>query len=220
MAVHNGSVEIFGLCGAGKTTLAKKLLLAVEPEEEHWLRPESPVTPSGWISVLMAGRIFIRLGLRHPSACVRLLSNATGRWFMLKLGYRIAGLRMRGDIAGSLLLDSGVLQPLVSFEVEYNSSFLQIDALDIIKTLPLPSCALYVRVEPGIAMQRYLDREKKYGRTFSMKYIEMRFAKGFEMAERLHTACVDMGVYCVVYNNEIPLTKHGVSQIMKMLSRK
>ena len=216
-AVHNGYVEIFGLCGAGKTSVAQKLLLAVEPGAEPWLRPEGPVAPSGWISVLTAGRLFMTLGLRDPSACMRLLSNSAGRWLILKLGYRVAGLRKRGNIAGSLLLDSGVLQPLISFEVEYNLSFLQIDALGIIKNLPLPSCAIYVKVEPGVAMRRYLGREKENGRTIYMRNIEMRFTKGFDMAERLYRACEDMGVNCVVYNNDIPLTRNGVSQILKML---
>ena len=214
----NGSVEMFGLCGAGKTTLARDLLLAAESDPAGvGFHPEDPVRPTGWVSVLMAGRYAVGYGLRDPGGGARLLGSPAGRWLFLKLGYRIAGLRMRGDLTGSLLLDSGVLQPLVSFDVEYNLPLIQWDVERLAKTLPLPSCALYVRVEPEVAMQRYLDRERKQGGTVPMERIEERFARGFRTAEQLYEVCVALGVRCTVCDNKWPVSRETLAGIVARL---
>lgn len=216
--VRNGAIEMFGLCGAGKSTLARGCLLVGESGQVGArLRPERPVKPSGWVTVAMAGLIAVSHGLRDPGGCARLLSSGAGRWLFLKLGYRVAGLHMRQDLDGCLLLDSGVLQPLVSFEVEYNLQLIEWNVERLARALPLPLYALYVRVEPEIAMQRYMDRERRQGRSVLMERIEDRFVRGFKTAERLHEICVALGICCIICDNTRLVSQKELSGIVTTL---
>jgi len=195
--VGNGAVELFGLCGSGKTTLAR----AMEGSPTSTLWVEGPVKPSGtsallWTVRLVAGHLF-----GDPAGCLRLLRSPGGSWLHFKLGYRLAGLRMRGDLIGRLLLDSGVLQPLISFDVEYNLDLVPWDVDPLVRLLPLPSCALYVRVQPEVAMRRYLAREQAHGRTVPMKRVEDRFYRGFKTAENLYHICIKNQIPCIVFDN-------------------
>lgn len=200
--------EVFGLCGAGKTTLARELVRGAKGPSSSGLpiRIEGPVVPGGWRAAFETTLVVGRYGLRDPIGCQRLLRDPAGRWLLFKLGYRIAGLWVRGDLSETLLVDSGVIQPLVSFDIEHNFRGIEWDPRPLLRGLPLPARAVYVRVRPSVALERYMQRERSSGRGVSEDGIWERFNRAFRTAERVYEACVDLGVRCLSYENEKPVS--------------
>lgn len=215
-SLTNGAVELFGLCGSGKSTLSHTLLSS--PDRETFLRPERPIIPTRLGALLMTAKLVGSYGLRDPFSCASLLKSSAGRWLFYKLGYRMSGLHLRGDLEGSLLVDSGVLQPLISCEIEYNLALIDWNVEQLVEVLPLPSRAIYVRVGPETALKRYLERGSMTGRGVQLKGIEHRFERGFQVAEDLYLMCRDGGVRCVVYDNEDEISLAGVARIRSSIS--
>lgn len=211
-------MEMFGLCGAGKTTAYLGLLQAIEEDatiEDFY--QAMPLIPERGRILLEIARFAQNLLLRSPGEFARLLAGPAGRWLLFKLGYRIAGLRSRGDVTQRFLKDSGVLQPLISFDVEHNLELLDINVKTILELLPLPSYAVYGRIAPEIAMKRYLLREEAQGRAVCREMIEQRFYRGHLMAEQLYHTCGLLGIRCVVLDLEAPVSKEQLRLTVQTL---
>lgn len=211
-------MEMFGLCGAGKTTAYLELLRTIEEDASiQNFYQAMPLVPERWRILLEVGRFSQNLLLRSPGEFSRLLISSAGRWLMFKLGYRVAGLRFRGDVTRRFLKDSGILQPLISFDVEYNTELLDINMKAILELLPLPSYAVYGRIEPDIAMKRYVLREEAQGKTVCRKSIEERFHRGHLMAEQLYQTCGLLGIRCSVLDLEAPVSKEQLRVTIQTL---
>lgn len=190
----NRSIESFGLCGAGKTTLLTQLLATVSGLGDD-ARPavETPVQPRATASVLETGRIVGAALFAAPAAVGRFLVRKENWWLPQKLGYRVAGARMRNSLGMPLLVDSGILQPFVSFDIEWNLGNSEVPTEPLLNALTLPALALYVKTPPEVAYERYVSREQRAGRALPAGNLRSRFDKGYEMCEELKRACLRAG---------------------------
>lgn len=209
--VSNNSIEVFGLCGAGKSTHSNLLfetLVQQSPDQKLALCP--PVEPNGIDTILSALSIIRKAIVTNPSITIKALLKPQGRWLFLKLGYRTAGLRLRGDLKGKLLIDSGNLQPLISFFVEYDHDMIEIGIRNLLKILSLPSFIIYFHVSPETAMKRYVTREKKLGNFVFAKNLMQRFERGYETAEYIYQYCKEAGIQCAKIEVEQRPTRQAI----------
>jgi thymidylate kinase len=157
------TIELVGLCGAGKTTLAGKLAPLLARDTGNVIRPFSRPLPGGTNVLLAAAALASRTLYRCPSEALPLLLNRAGLRLFAKLGYRIAGLAYKSP-EPSLISESGVLQPLISFDAQLNYAGLVVPLDAILRQLPQPDLVIRVDLSPEIAFERYRLRERAAGR--------------------------------------------------------
>ncbi|MDR0701117.1 MAG: hypothetical protein LBF61_01690 [Azoarcus sp.] len=168
-------IEIIGLPGSGKTTLLERLQ-AARP-----LPPLlAPINPGGISTIRhalrLAGKLFLSKGFSS------LLARKDATWLFSKLGYRLAGLKMRGG--GGILVDSGVLMPLVSYASEYaNRDAVASDVLGLLPILPRPDGMIYLNSGVDVSLERYLRRQESMGRRPGTEIDARRFAIAQEICE-------------------------------------
>ena len=186
-------VEFLGLCGAGKTTFLKKL--SSELESEKYLGLAHPVIPSLWQTFLSLIKILIVGFFYSPVSFSHFLLKKNNWWLVKKIALRSAGIKLRGE-NNFILVDSGILQPFLSFEIEENIIDSTVPIHAILAGCDLPNLLLNFVVVPEIAMERYKERglrgDGKLIRTNSKSY--------FNKAEELRKDLVN---YCKTKNIQI-----------------
>lgn len=173
-------IEVLGLPGAGKSTIMGRL------EHERFDLPEFHKPIDLGITALLRKLVHLacRLALRNPSTLLRLSARADGRWLLSKLAYRWAGLDKRVD--GSLLLDSGLLQPLLSYAAEYSDGVVHIeDVIAVLSVLPLPKAIVYIDSGVETAYQRYCRRQQLTGRRAEVEVTLGGFLQAQEICDRI-----------------------------------
>lgn len=173
-------IEILGLPGAGKSTLMDRLA------REQSDLPEllKPIDPGGAAVLRKIARLVARMVLRNPASLLRLTLRADGRWLLSKLAYRWAGLGKRSG--SGLLLDSGLLQPLLSYAAEYSKRPVCVDdALAALHALPLPQAVVYLDSGTETAHRRYRQRQQRTGRQAETEVTPMGFAQAQEICDRI-----------------------------------
>jgi hypothetical protein len=138
-------------------------------------------------------RIASRALVAAPLSAGRFLARKQNWWLPQKLGFRVAGIKMRDTNGMPLLIDSGILQPFVSFDIEGNLGDAAVPTASLLAALALPQLALYVKAPVEIAYQRYVARERGAGRKLPAGNLRSRFDRGYEMCEELTRACVRAG---------------------------
>jgi len=149
----SGFIELFGLCGAGKSTITNSLL----PYFETGCRGfdvARPISPDGVRTIVRAAGLALRAAFVNPADVCRLLAHRQGISLFLKLGLRLASMEVRKARPWTLLVDSGIVQPLVSYLVEQNVKKLNLPLRALMSTVPFPSAVIYVRVKPEVAYCR------------------------------------------------------------------
>jgi thymidylate kinase len=179
------NIETYGLCGAGKSTILNKLISVFRSRCPEYLAIERPVEPSLVATLYQAGPIIMKAIRREPAATVKFLAAYQSWWLPLKLAYRLAGMNMRGDDEARLLIDSGILQPFVSFEIERNVSMKKIPIDALLNTLPLPDLIIYIRVSAETAFNRYISRGRINGKKKLRETLRGRFQKGMLICESI-----------------------------------
>lgn len=183
---RNWSLETFGLCGAGKTTLLRHLFVALqEVGTEKLPTIEMPVQPD-WESVLyQTSKVVARAIRASPRETSRFLGESGAWWLPQKLGYRIAGIKLRRTMSAPMLIDSGMLQPFVSFAIERNVDERHTPTNAFLSAVVLPSVALYTDAQPDVAYQRYVDREVAAGRALPIGNLRKRFDHAYQVCQLL-----------------------------------
>lgn len=174
------------MCGAGKTTLLRRLVVAVQELGGLSLPSiEMPVQPYGGTVWLETAKVVANALSSSPFSVTNFLCNGDNWWLPHKLGFRIAGTKMRRATSAPLLVDSGVLQPFISFAIEWNVRGSYVPAEAFLGTLALPELAIYVKVPPEVAYERYVRRAAILNRELPPGDVRPRFHKGYETCERL-----------------------------------
>lgn len=173
-------IEILGLPGAGKSTLMDRLARKQSDLPELL----KPIDPGGEAVLRKMARLAARMVLRNPASLLRLTLRADGRWLLTKLAYRWAGLGKRSG--SGLLLDSGLLQPLLSYAAEYSERPVCIDdALAALHALPLPQAVVYLDSGAETAHRRYRQRQQLTGRRAETEVTPTGFAQAQEICDRI-----------------------------------
>lgn len=181
---RNWSLETFGLCGAGKTTLLRRLFVKLQEIGGNRLPSiEMPVQPDREAVLFETGRIVTRSFLHAPREVYQFLREANAWWLPSKLGFRVAGIKMRRTMSAPLLIDSGLLQPFVSFAIERNIEDRHIPREALLDSVVLPTLAVYVHVAPENAYFRYIDREIGSGRELPHGDLRKRFDDAYEICQ-------------------------------------
>lgn len=186
-------VEFLGLCGAGKTTFLKGL--GSKLQSKKYLDFAHPVIPSLWQTFLSLIKILIVSFYYSPISFSRFLLKKNNWWLVKKIALRSAGIKIRGK-NNIILVDSGILQPFLSFEIEENMIDSNIPIHAILAGCDLPNLLLNFVVDPKIAMKRYEER----GLRGDGKLIRANSESYFNKAEKLRKALIS---YCKMKNVHI-----------------
>ncbi len=195
-------IEVFGLCGVGKSFIMRELGPLIAAEMDGALTVDTPVDPGGARTLGAALQLLARIAAADPVGLARFCAQPGNWWLPLKLGHRMAGLALRPARGVSLLIDSGILQPFVSIEKERHSGGVRIPGERMLARLPRPAVAIYVRAPVAVALQRFLDRERTSGRVLRERDMLPRFQAAEDRCKELAAACRSWGSALVVIDVE------------------
>ncbi len=186
-------VELLGLCGAGKTTFINAITPKLKSNAD--LDLTYPVVPPK-IQILLSMIRVLWVGFfTEPIIFSRFIAKKNNRWLVKKIAYRSAGINCRKENS-VILIDSGILQPFISFEIEENSSDITVPIHPILNGCALPDVVINFEVAPSIAIERYKQR----GLSGEGMVIRENSRKHFKRAEKLRKNLVD---YCKMKNVQI-----------------
>lgn len=187
-------VEFLGLCGAGKTTFLKTL--SSELESEKYLGLAHPVIPSLWQTFLSLIKILIVGFFYSPVSFSHFLLKKNNWWLVKKIALRSAGIKLRGE-NNFILVDSGILQPFLSFEIEENIIDSTVPIHAILAGCDLPNLLLNFVVPTKIAMMRYEQRGLQGDGKLIRNNSDNYFNKAEELRKNLIRYCKDKNVHII-----------------------
>ena len=186
-------VELLGLCGVGKTTFINAIMPRLKSNVD--LDLAYPVVPPK-IQILFSLIKILWVGFfTEPITFSRFITKKNNWWLIKKITYRSAGISYRKK-GSFILIDSGILQPFISFEIEENSSDVTVPVHPILSGCVLPDVVIVFDVSPSIAIERYRQR----GLSGAGKVIRENSRKHFNRAEELRKNLVE---YCKMKNVQI-----------------
>ncbi len=189
-----GIIEMYGLCGAGKTTILSTLIPILKNEALPWnVEVSLPIIPKAIDCHFEIMRLLLQALWQSPKHVASFLSAKKNWWLPQKLGYRSAGIKRCKKSQLTLLVDSGVLQPFVSFCVENYCLLRSFPFEALWSSLILPKYTIYVCLPPEVALDRYLKRESKSHRKLDINNIYQRFNNAFEVCEKIFEKCQTSG---------------------------
>lgn len=150
--------ELIGLCGAGKSTFILKLkkYLRKYDYKVDFVYPSNPSINSVLLQLFL---ILIKTLLKQPITTCNFLRHSSNWWLIKKLAFRQASYkRKKNNVKTQILIDSGILQPFISFEIEYRKSNIKIPIKALLSSISLPDYVLVFEVNESLAMKRYEDR--------------------------------------------------------------
>jgi hypothetical protein len=151
------TIEMFGLCGSGKTTVQSDCNI------EKIVNIHNPISISAIYTYVFTIYIAIKMFVISPVNLLRFLYDHQSRRLLLKLGLRVGGIFKRRNIYRCneiFLRDSGVLMPFVSAIIEESWDWRKSYVLLFFAVLPVPKKAVFVYVKPSVAYARYIGRNK------------------------------------------------------------
>jgi hypothetical protein len=151
------TVEMFGLCGSGKTTIQSNCNI------DKIVTIYNPIPISAIHTYIFTAYIIAKIFVISPIISFRFLCDRQSRKLLLKLGLRVGGIFKRRNIyrdSDIFLRDSGVLMPFLSAIIEESWEWNEAYVLLLFMVLPVPKKAIFVSVEPSVAYVRYIERNK------------------------------------------------------------
>lgn len=218
----SGAIELFGLSGAGKSTfLSKAISILNSKGSKPKIKVYYPVDSRLYQFFPETLRIAANAFCLSPKVIIKFLSKKENWDLLLKLGYRSAGIKSRGNTEGAILIDAGILMPFVSFFTVYDVSFKEVPFEPILSALELPSHVIYVRTSPELARERYENREKRkksrrkhfFFSALNYKNLNERFSNAFQCCEYLYAKCYSMGIEIDVVDPENGMEKGSIEEI-------
>lgn len=200
-------IEVFGLCGAGKSTIVTRLLPLIAARVGGVISATRPPPPWGPHSLAGTGRILAVALAGKPGPLPSFLTKRSNWWLPLKLGYRRAALAKLPADQSHILLDSGILQPFISFAIEWSADPHQtIPVPGLLSALPQAAAAIHIHTPTQLAMQRYLARAEDADITLPKRDWPNHFAAGAAITETVAGACAKRACPIIRIDNEHPPT--------------
>ncbi|MHA1571315.1 MAG: hypothetical protein ACTSWM_05805 [Alphaproteobacteria bacterium] len=196
-------IEVFGLCGAGKSTIIARLLPLIAARVGGEISATRPPPPWGPQSLARTGQLLAMALTRKPGALPAFLARRGNWWLPLKLGYRRAALAKLPDDRTHILLDSGILQPFISFAIEWAAQPNQIIPMDaLLAALPQATAAIHIHTPTNVAMQRYLTRAGDADIALADRDWPRHFAAGAFITQAIAKTCQRRDCPVIQIDNE------------------
>ena len=186
-------IELLGLCGVGKTTFLKAIKSMLVSNMDLGLA--YPIVPPKNYIVLSLIKILYFGFFTDPINFGRFILNKNNRWLVKKVAFRSAGINYRKN-NNLILIDSGILQPFLSFEIEERLSDSKIPIRALLEGCVLPKLVIVFVAPPQIAMKRYEQR----GLSGKGKLIRENSVRHFNTADDLRKNLIE---YCILKNVRI-----------------
>ena len=124
-------IEIFGLCGAGKSYFISTI------KDQLTMPVSSPQQGRGYYYYREYLYFFLKAFISFRWRALLYLSLPSSSWLRKKLIFRQSNLRNYNE--ESILADCGVIQPIISYEVEIRKNSRKIPLHEILDLIKLPS---------------------------------------------------------------------------------
>ncbi len=205
-------IEMFGLPGAGKTTLQKCLTDEIKDD----LLIIKPIASKLVFSAYRAIVLAIKMFAKSPCLTLRFLGSKQSRRLLVKLGLRCSNFnkslsRRSESDEHVLLLDCGVIMPLVSAVVEEGWVWEKEFVVLLLNVLPLPNVCLNIFSSPEEVYERYIKREKEISLNKS------RFEYGEQLCHFLDKELVQRKINIYKYENTNSINCDFVNDIFKTI---
>lgn len=212
-------IEQLGLCGAGKTTFLNNLAPKIQSELN--LKISYPVKPSSIRIILTLFKIVLIGLISEPIVFSKFILIAENWWLLKKIAYRHAGIVKRSN-EDSILADSGILQPFISFEIEKNLSDTSIPIRCLLRGCPLPDIIINFHISPITAKERYELRGLRGEGQLIRENSENYFHRAEELHKRLISYCEEKKIYIIDIDPQYEFTdkylKDKLLEIRKVLT--
>jgi len=207
-------IELVGLCGAGKTTFITALGQGLLLNDQIIL--EKPVIPDRTTYLVTLIKILCLALLSRPLGLLRFLATDANWWLLKKIALRQAGLKLR-SANNCILVDSGSLQPFLSFEIEEKLDNSRVPMEALLGGCKLPDIVLSFYVAPDLAIDRYRLRGERGEGKKLRENASYHFDRAVQMQERLMAYCKKMKVEIIEVNTSNPLSSEMVSSKLSEL---
>jgi hypothetical protein len=148
-------IELLGLCGAGKSTFIEAIRGKLELDSSISLG--YPITVPVSLTLVFMLKVLASSFLNNPIKMFIFLLKARNWWLIKKIAFRNASVSTRNE-ESLVLIDSGILQPFLSFEIEERQNNSKIPLHSLLKSITLPDIILDFHVSPSVAKERYEKR--------------------------------------------------------------
>ena len=199
--VKYDSIEMIGLSGVGKTTLFYNVGDSLFKNLGRYSTVH-PVKPSKAMFIFETLVLIVRVVVSY--GFFRSLSNLRSLNYInlfMKLGYRVASIKMRGLNGLVYLRDSGILMPLISAVIDDRLKIDEILLVKILSNIPLPKYVYCVTDSPINIYRRFIVREKRLGNNIE-GYILSDFENANNFVFKLIEILKNMNVNVVVMNKD------------------
>ena len=208
--MNNTSIEIYGLSGAGKSTIQKKCL---KDSEIYFTGPFSIKKVYIYISSII---LILRMFFFSPKSVIELIKSVHGRSLLLKLGLRSFGVCYKKIFLKKkiyFLKDSGNLMPIITSILNSNWKWnLKIITM-ILNSIELPNKIIYLSVTPIVAYKRCLDRDSNINLNINA------FKNAYQTCEFIYNYLVKIDKDVLIIDNDgDELEAIQCSQIKRFIS--
>ncbi len=195
--VRYNSIEMIGLSGVGKTTLFHNTDSTIFKDlfEHSSVHPIKPSKISFFFETLVL-IVKVVIGVVFSISLSSFLSRNHINLYM-KLGYRIASIKMRNLSGLVYLRDSGVLMPLLSSVIDDRLRIDNTLLFEILSNAPLPKHVYCMIDSPNNIYNRFISREKKLGndiKNYSLSDFQNANTFLFELIKILRKKSVNVTV--------------------------
>ncbi|MCM8530273.1 MAG: hypothetical protein NE330_03865 [Lentisphaeraceae bacterium] len=206
-------IEIIGLCGAGKSHFLSK----IEKKLDAKIILSKPLSSDGLIYYKQVFLLFFKAFFMLRWKAAFYLTKPSSFWLRQKILFRQSTLKKHLD--KSILVDSGVLQPLISYEVEEKVNKKPFPLQDILELLPLPFLVIYLNVQPQLAYERYKMRHfQGQGRAPRNSDALSYFESGAEVSNSIMSYCKNKGTYIIELNANDVDSQETLNEVIKKLN--
>ena len=202
-------LEFLGLCGAGKTTFINALEDKLTGKTHFGLA--RPIVHKVNHTIIYFIRILILGFLREPVIFFQFLLQKNNWWLIKKLAYRQASIYLREN-RSIILVDSGILQPFLSFEIEEKITNSEVPIKSLLNGISLPEAVVVLKVPPSVAKKRYEQRGVNgQGRLIRVNSEEY-FNRAEELQKKLIGYCIDRQVKTIEVDSRYEFTEEYLSK--------
>ena len=150
-------IEIIGLGGSGKTTIANKLNLINKNKNLNFIFPGQTKKRKIYLN---ATKLLFKILIKNPLFLLNLFKSSSQMWLFKKIVYRHSGKYLLKEKKLNILVDSGCYEPFLSHAMFFHSFKNFKNYYDYFSILEKPLAVICLDIDPITAFNRFVLREK------------------------------------------------------------